>query len=39
MAEVTATGFVAKTEQEYYDEERQLYLDIDPEWNLDPSTV
>lgn len=38
MAEVTATGFVAKTEQEYYDEERQLYLDIDPEWNLDPSS-
>lgn len=38
MAEITPTGFVAKTEQEYYDEERQLYLDIDPNWNLDPST-
>jgi hypothetical protein len=38
MAEVTATGFVAKTEQEYYDEGRQLYLDIDPKWNLDPSS-
>lgn len=38
MAEITPTGFVAKTEQEYFDEERQLYLDIDPQWNLDPST-
>lgn len=38
MAEVTPTGFIAKTEQEYYDEERQLYLDIDADWNLDPST-
>lgn len=38
MAEITTTGFVAKTEQEYFDEERQSYLDIDPKWNLDPST-
>lgn len=38
MAEITPTGFIAKTEQEYFDEERQLYLDIDPQWNLDPSS-
>lgn len=38
MAEITSTGFVAKTESEYFDEERQLYLDIDSEWNLDPSS-
>jgi len=38
MAEITLTGFVAKTEAEYFDEERQLYLDIDSEWNLDPSS-
>jgi uncharacterized phage protein gp47/JayE len=38
MAQVTPTGFVAKTEQEYFDEEKQLYLDIDSNWNLDPST-
>lgn len=38
MAEVTPTGFIAKTEQEYFDEEKQLYLDIDSNWNLDPST-
>lgn len=38
MAEITSTGFVAKTEAEYFDEERQLYLDIDSEWNLDPSS-
>ena len=38
MAEITPTGFVAKTEQQYFDEEQQLYLDIDSDWNLDPST-
>lgn len=38
MAEITPTGFVAKTEQQYFDEEQQLYLNIDPNWNLDPST-
>lgn len=38
MAEITPTGFVAKTEQQYFDEEQQLYLDIDSNWNLDPST-
>lgn len=38
MAEVTAQGYVLKTQNEWFDEERQLYLDIDPAWNLDPST-
>lgn len=38
MAEVTAQGYVLKTQNEWFDEERQLYLDIDPGWNLDPST-
>lgn len=38
MAEVTAQGYVLKTQNQWFDEERQLYLDIDPAWNLDPST-
>lgn len=38
MAEVTPQGYVLKTQNEWFDEERQLYLDIDPDWNLDPST-
>ena len=38
MAEITDEGYLAKTENQYFDEERQLYLDIDPEWNVDPST-
>lgn len=38
MAEVTAQGYDLKTQNEWFEEERQLYLDIDPEWNLDPST-
>lgn len=38
MAELTNQGYVVKTQNEYFDEERQLYLDIDPNWNLDPST-
>lgn len=38
MAEVTAQGYDLKTQNEWFDEERQLYLDIDPLWNLDPST-
>jgi hypothetical protein len=38
MAEVTAQGYNLKTQNEWFEEERQLYLDIDPEWNLDPST-
>lgn len=38
MAEITNEGYVAKTENQYFDEERQLYLDIDSNWNVDPST-
>ncbi len=38
MAEVTATGFQLKTQNEYFAEEQALYVGIDPNWNLDPST-
>lgn len=38
MAEVTTTGYKLKTQNEWFDEEKQLYLDINPLWNLDPST-
>lgn len=38
MAKVTSTGYKLKTQNEWFDEERQMYLDIDPLWNLDPST-
>ncbi len=38
MAEVTNTGFQLKTQNQYFDEETQLYVNIDPLWNLDPST-
>jgi len=38
MAEITDTGYVVKTQNQYFDEEKQLYIDIDPDWNLDPST-
>ncbi len=38
MAEITNTGYSLKTVNEWFDEEKQLYVDIDPDWNLDPST-
>lgn len=38
MAEITVNGYVIKTANEWFDEERQRYLAIDPLWNLDPST-
>lgn len=38
MAEVTSTGYKLKTQNEWFDEEKQMYLDIDTLWNLDPST-
>lgn len=38
MAELTGTGYKLKTQNEWFDEEKQLYLDIDPLWNLEPST-
>jgi uncharacterized phage protein gp47/JayE len=37
MAEITDEGYQIKTQSEWFDEEKQLYLDIDPKWNLDPS--
>lgn len=38
MAEITSAGYVGKTQNQYFIEERQLYLDIDAKWNLDPSS-
>lgn len=38
MAELTKTGYKLKSQNAWFEEERQLYLDIDPLWNLDPST-
>lgn len=38
MAEITANGYSIDTQNQWYDKERQRYLFIDPEWNLDPST-
>lgn len=38
MAEITFNGYVIKNQNTWFAEERQLYLDIDPNWNLDPST-
>lgn len=38
MAELTTTGYVLKTQNEWFADEQARYLDIDPQWNLDPST-
>ncbi len=38
MGQITAVGYIPKTENQYFEEETKLYLDIDPNWNLDPST-
>jgi hypothetical protein len=38
MAELTPKGYLLKTQNEWFDEEKQLYVNIDPNWNLDPST-
>ena len=38
MASLTSTGYVLQTQNEWFSQERQFYLDIDPLWNLDPST-
>jgi hypothetical protein len=38
MAELTPQGYVRKTQNEYFEEERALYQAIDALWNLDPST-
>ncbi|MNV25773.1 hypothetical protein D3C71_1168810 [compost metagenome] len=38
MASLTATGYSLQTQNDWFAQERQFYLDIDPLWNLDPST-
>lgn len=38
MAEINESGYQLKTQNDWFDEEKQLYLDIDAAWNLDPST-
>lgn len=38
MAKVTGNGYLLKTQNEWFEDERALYLEIDPLWNLDPST-
>ncbi len=38
MPTIDENGFTLKTQNEYFQEEIELYRDIDPEWNLDPST-
>lgn len=38
MASLTSTGYVLQTQNDWFAQERQFYVDIDPLWNLDPST-
>lgn len=38
MASLTSTGYLLQTQNDWFAQERQFYLDIDPLWNLDPST-
>jgi hypothetical protein len=38
MASLTSTGYVLQTQNEWFAQERQFYVEIDPLWNLDPST-
>ncbi|MFL1558567.1 baseplate J/gp47 family protein [Pseudomonas sp. O11] len=38
MASLTSTGYVLQTQNDWFAQERQFYLAIDPLWNLDPST-
>ena len=38
MAEITDEGYVLKTQNEWFNDERDRYLSIDPNWNLDSST-
>lgn len=38
MAELTPTGYKLKTQNEWFADEQARYLEIDPKWNLDPST-
>ena len=38
MAEITFNGYIVKNANEWYEQEKDLYLSIDSSWNLDPST-
>ena len=38
MAEVTDEGYVLKPQNEWFQDEEDRYKEIDPDWNLDPST-
>ena len=38
MGKLTEKGYKIKTQNEIFEEEKSLYLEIDPLWNLDPST-
>lgn len=38
MADLTDEGYVLKTQNEWFADEKALYQTIDPDWNLDPST-
>lgn len=38
MAELTSAGYKIKTQQAWWEDERAMYLAIDPKWNLEPST-
>ena len=38
MASLTPTGYVLRSQNDWFAQERQFYVDIDPLWNLDPST-
>ncbi len=38
MAEITFNGYVLKNQNDWFADEEAKYLDIDTNWNLDPST-
>lgn len=38
MADINENGYSLETVNEWFEKERQFYLDIDPSWNVDPST-
>lgn len=38
MASITDAGYSLQSQNDWFSSEQQLYLDIDANWNLDPST-
>ena len=38
MGKLTEKGYQIKSQNDYFDEEVALYKEIDPLWNMDPST-